>query len=55
MSDFQPVCECCVTECPTGCAESPDQATGSCIVDECRCYGTEVDGGLCEGCYLWTK
>lgn len=51
----QPECECCADFCPGGCAASDWQSTGSCYVQECKCYGTEVDGGLCEGCYLWTK
>lgn len=55
----QPICDHCVKEFPydlaNGCAASDWQSTGQCLNGECSCYGTEVDGGLCEGCYLLTK
>lgn len=56
----QPTCEGCVKaypkDLPDGCAASEWQKTGPCTGHEgCTCYGTEVDGGLCEGCYLMTK
>ena len=57
--DLQPVCEHCVREFPEdvadGCAASQWQSTGPCRGEGCSCYGTEVDGGLCEACYLSTK
>lgn len=51
----QPECPDCAADCPGGCAASEWQSTGPCVVDGCKCYGTRADGGLCEGCYLWTK
>jgi hypothetical protein len=38
-----------------GCAASEWQSTGPCLTEDCTCYGTEVDDGLCEGCYISTK
>jgi len=53
----QPPCACPDCDKWGPCSASPWQSTGTCPGSDGTCthYGTEVDGGLCEGCYVATK
>ena len=54
----QPPCSCSDCDDFGPCSGSAWQSTGTCpgfSDGTCTHYGTEVDGGLCEGCYVATK
>lgn len=55
MKFQEPECVCLNCDRYGPCSESAWQSTGSCRVLDCTHYGTEVDGGLCEGCYVASK
>jgi hypothetical protein len=51
----EPACTCLDCDRYGPCSAAEWQSTGPCRTVDCTHYGTEADGGLCEGCYIASK